>query len=193
MNMDVTEDDLNAIEPLAIALVGLPGAGKTTVGRSLARLTNLPFIDTDQLIESRLGCTIRELFDQQGESAFRKIESFTIEELSERGNCVLSTGGGAVLEDANRHYLKTKFRCVYLRATPQDLFRRLRNDSKRPLLQVADPLQTITQLFSVRDPLYLQVAKVVVETGRPSVGALVERIAKELGLYEDLAKGLHAQ
>jgi shikimate kinase len=179
--VDVAVKDLDLPQQLPIALVGLPGAGKTTIGRNLARMVNLEFIDTDQLIESRLGSTIRELFDQEGEAAFRKIEASTIEELSERHNCVLSTGGGAVLEEANRQHLSTRFRCVYLRATPQDLFRRLRNDKKRPLLQVSDPLQTITRLFEARDPLYLQVARIVVDTGRPSVSALVEKIARELG------------
>lgn len=165
-----------------IALVGLPGAGKTTVGRNLARITGSEFIDTDQLIESRLGCTIREVFDQRGEGYFRQIESATIEEISQHPNCILSTGGGAVLSETNRMYLKSRFRCVYLRSTPQDLYRRLRNDKKRPLLQVSDPLLAITRLFETRDPLYIEVAYVVVDTGRPSVNALVDRIANELGL-----------
>lgn len=165
-----------------IVLVGLPGAGKTTVGRNLARSGGLDFLDTDQMIESKIGCTIREYFEQNGEAAFREVESLTIEGLIGRGGCVISTGGGAVLADKNRQILAKYFHCIYLRATPEDLFRRLRHDRKRPLLQVADPLQTIKQLYLVRDPLYLEVAKLVVDTGRPSVRTLVETITHELQL-----------
>ena len=173
--------------PLAIALVGLPGAGKTTVGRSLARHIGFKFIDSDQVIETRIGCTIREFFEQKGEAAFRQMESDVIEELTRQSNCVLSTGGGAVLMEANRYHLAHHCRCVYLRATPQDLYRRLRYDKKRPLLQVADPMKAIADLFEIRDPLYLQVATVIVDTGRPSVATLVETIMKELGLAQATA------
>ena len=163
-------------------LVGLPGAGKTTVGRSLARIVGMDFLDTDQIIESKIGCSIRDYFDRKGEAYFREIESSTIEELIGSSRCVVSTGGGVVLDGGNRQVLKQFFNCIYLRATPEDLYRRLRYDRKRPLLQVSDPLQTLRQLYTVRDPLYMEVAKIVVDTGRPSVGTLVESIKRELQL-----------
>lgn len=170
------------LSSLPVVLVGLPGAGKTTVGRNLAKSRNLRFLDTDQLIESQIGCTIREFFETHGESAFREIESSTISDLIGSTDCLISTGGGAVISSENRQKLQQHFNCIYLRATPEDLYRRLRHDKKRPLLQVADPLQAIRHLFAVRDPLYLEVAKVVVDTGRPSVGALVAVIERELQL-----------
>ena len=174
-----------------IALVGLPGAGKTTVGKHLARSSGMSFYDTDQLIEVRLGCTVRKFFEEHGESAFRKIESATLAELGAKQNCIISTGGGIVLAEENRVCLKTRFRCVYLRATPQDLFRRLRNDKKRPLLQVADPMQVIKELFAIRDPLYTEVADVIVDTGRPPIGALVKSISEALGIAPPAESHLH--
>jgi shikimate kinase len=163
-----------------IALVGLPGSGKTTVGRHLARTNGVKFIDTDHLIEERIGCSIRDFFVNEGEAAFRKIEASIIAEIGLQGDCVLSTGGGVVLNESNRLILRSQFCCIYLRAKPQELFRRLRNDRKLPLLQVSDPMQVLVGLFNVRDPLYQEVSQITVDTSHSSVASLIEKISQEL-------------
>jgi shikimate kinase len=165
-----------------IALVGLPGSGKSTVGRQLARRLNLAFSDSDQVIEQRLGCSIGEYFQREGEGPFRDIEESVIRELAQAGSGVLATGGGAVLRAANREQLRESGHVVYLRTTPEEVFRRLRHDRNRPLLQVDDPLERLYKLFEERDPLYRETAHFVVETGRPSVSTLVNLVLSELEL-----------
>jgi shikimate kinase len=164
-------------------LIGMPGSGKSTVGRHVARQLGLPFIDSDHVIEQRIGCSIRDYFETQGEPAFRDIEQAVIEEVSHLRGHVVATGGGAVLRDANRHALQHRTTVVYLRATPEDLARRMRHDSRRPLLQGdSDPLRRLRMLFQERDPLYREVAHFVVETGRPSVHSLVNMVLMQLEL-----------
>jgi len=165
-----------------VALVGLPGSGKSTVGRVLARRMGLDFIDSDQVIEQRLKCSIREFFEREGEERFRDIEQAVIDELTLAAPCVLATGGGAVLRADNRQHLRDRSRVVYLYSSPDELFRRLRNDRNRPLLQVADPLQRLRDLYLQRDPLYRETAHFVIETGRPSVATLVNMIVMQLDL-----------
>lgn len=164
-----------------IALIGLPGSGKSSVGRQLARRLQLPFTDSDQVIEQRLGCPIREFFEREGEERFRDIEEEVLDELTQQPG-VLSTGGGAVLRAANRAHLHGRGKVVYLKSTPEELFRRLRHDTQRPLLQVSDPLQRLRDLYAVRDPLYRETAHFVIETGRPSVATLVNMIVMQLEL-----------
>lgn len=167
----------------SIVLVGLPGAGKTTVGRHLARRLKCTFVDSDQVIEDRLGCSIRDYFTREGEDAFRNVEQDVIDELTLRQvDQVLSTGGGAVLRPLNRQRLHERGRVVYLRSYPEELFRRLRNDTSRPLLQVSDPMARLRELFEARDPLYKDTAHFVMETGRPSVPTLVNMIVMQLEL-----------
>ncbi|WP_245638592.1 shikimate kinase [Hydrogenophaga palleronii] len=161
-------------------LIGLPGSGKSTVGRQLARRLVLPFFDSDQVIEQRLGCSIREFFEREGEARFRDIEASVIDELTNGPAAVVSTGGGAVLRPENRTHLNERGTAFYLKSTPEELFRRLRHDRNRPLLQVDDPLQRLRDLYEVRDPLYRQVAHFIVETGRPSVATLVNMIVMQL-------------
>lgn len=168
------------------ALVGLPGSGKTTVGRQLARRLGLPFVDADQVVEQRLGCSIREFFEREGEPAFRDIEQETLDELTRRPACVLSTGGGAVLREANRKCLRERTRVIYLRSSPEEVFRRVRHDRNRPLLQVSDPLQRLRDLFALRDPLYRETSHYTIETGRPSVATLVNMILSQLELAGEL-------
>jgi len=165
-----------------ISLIGLPGSGKSTVGRQLARRLQLPFVDSDQAIEARLGCSIREFFELEGEARFREIESETLDALTQKGALVLSTGGGAVLRAENREHLRARGRVIYLKSHPEELIRRLRHDTNRPLLQVADPMAKLRELFAARDPLYRQTAHFVVETGRPSVATLVNMIVMQLEL-----------
>lgn len=167
---------------MIVALVGLPGSGKSTVGRQLARRLQHPFLDSDHVIEARLGCSIREYFEREGETSFRDVEEAVLDELSQKEAGVLSTGGGAVLRPNNRDRLKQRTTVVYLKSNPDELFRRLRHDVNRPLLQVADPLTRLRELQAVRDPLYRETAQFVVETGRPSVGTLVNMIIMQLEL-----------
>jgi shikimate kinase len=165
-----------------ISLVGLPGSGKSTVGRQLARRLGLAFTDSDHVIEQRLGCSIRDFFSREGEAAFRDVEETVIRELSLGPPGVLATGGGTVLRPANRECLRQAGSVVYLRSTPEEVFRRVRHDAKRPLLQVDDPMQRLRELFEERDPLYRAAAHFVIETGRPSVSRLVNMILMQLEL-----------
>jgi len=165
-----------------ISLIGLPGSGKSTAGRQLARRLQLPFFDSDHVIEQQLGCSIREYFEREGEARFRDVEQAVIDELTQKPKCVLSTGGGVVLRPANRHQLHERSQVVYLNSSPEELFRRLRHDTNRPLLQVADPLDRLRELFTQRDPLYRETAHFIIETGRPSVPTLVNMIVMQLEL-----------
>ena len=168
---------------LSISLVGMPGSGKSTVGRQLARQLNWRFVDSDHEIEQRLGGSIRSYFEQQGEAAFRDVEQLLIAELcAADGPFVLATGGGAVLREANRRALQGHCQVIYLRSTAEELFRRLRHDTQRPLLQVKDPLKRLRDLYRERDPLYRDAADFVIETGRPSVPTLVNMILMQLEL-----------
>jgi len=165
-----------------IALVGLPGSGKTTIGRQLARRLAIPFLDIDAKIESNIGCTIRYFFEREGEDRFRDIESAMIDELTSNAEGIFSTGGGSVLRAVNRQRLHDRCHVVYLHALPDDVFRRLRHDTQRPLLQVADPQERMRELYAVRDPLYRETAHFVIETGRPSVPTLANMIVMQLEL-----------
>ncbi len=160
----------------------MPGAGKSTAGRHLASALGLPFVDADVEIERRIGMSIRAFFEREGEAAFRDIEQAVLAELAHRGGLVLATGGGAVLREANRQVLRDHTTVVYLRASPEELFRRLRHDTQRPLLQVADPLRKLRELYQTRDPLYRETAQFTIETGRPSVPTLVNMILMQLEL-----------
>jgi shikimate kinase len=171
-----------------IACVGLPGSGKSTIGRQLARRLDFKFVDSDQLIEQRIGCSIREFFEREGEPAFRDLEEEVIAELTQVGPCVLSTGGGVVLRAANRQHLRDRTHAFYLHSAPEEVFRRLRNDQNRPLLQVADPLGRLKDLYLARDPLYRETARFVIETGRPSVPTLVNTILMQLELAGIVAR-----
>ena len=167
----------------------MPGSGKTTVGRQLGRRLRLPFFDSDHAIEQRLGCSIRDYFAQQGEDAFRDVEQQTLAELTMGPACMLATGGGSVLRPANREVLRANGQVVYLRSSPEDLYRRLRHDTQRPLLQVDDPLDKLRTLYAERDPLYREAAHFTVETGRPSVPTLVNMIVMQLELAGLLPTG----
>jgi shikimate kinase len=168
---------------MRISLVGMPGGGKSTVGRHLARQLGLKCVDSDAEIEKQLGESIRSFFDRQGEAAFRDVEAAVIADILGRDDeLVLATGGGAVLREANREVLQQHSTVVYLRSSPEELFRRLRYDTQRPLLQVRDPLKKLRELYAQRDPLYRRTAHFVLETGRPSVHALVNMILMQLEL-----------
>lgn len=163
-----------------VSLVGLPGSGKSTVGRQLARRLQLPLFDSDHVIEQRIGCSIREYFEREGEQRFRDLEAEVIDELTRLPSALISTGGGSVLRPENRQRLRERGQVIYLRSHPEELYRRLRHDQKRPLLQVADPLQRLRDLYAERDPLYRETAHYVIETGRPSVNTLVNMIVMQV-------------
>lgn len=159
-------------------LVGLMGAGKTTVGRMLARHYGRPFHDSDHEIEARTGVKIPYIFEIEGEAGFRKREEAVIAELAAREAIVLATGGGAILSPANREVLRTHGLVIYLRGTPEHLYERTRNDTNRPLLQTENPLGRLGELYDLRDPLYRETADIIVDTGRQSVSGM-SRLLRE--------------
>ncbi|WP_454723436.1 MULTISPECIES: shikimate kinase [Cupriavidus] len=160
--------------------VGLMGAGKTTVGRTVARRLNYPFFDSDHELEARCGVRIPIIFEHEGEAGFREREAHMIDELSQRSGIVLATGGGAVLRPENRAHLAARGTVVYLRASPHDLWLRTRHDRNRPLLQTADPKGRLEALYAERDPLYREVADFIIETGKPSVAQLANMVLMQL-------------
>lgn len=163
-----------------IYLVGLMGAGKTTIGRSLAKRLGLSFVDTDKEIESRTGVSIPTIFEIEGEDGFRKRESQVIAEMAAKTGLVVATGGGGVLRPENRSHMRSSGFVIYLNVPPQTLWERTRHDRNRPLLQVADPLLKLTQLFTVRDPLYREVANLVVDGSRVSAQGVLQLLLKEV-------------
>ena len=166
----------------------MPGCGKSTVGKHLARHLGLRFVDSDAQIERHIGMAIRAFFEAHGEEPFRDVEQDVIDQLSRvsgqsgESGLVLATGGGAVLRPSNRDALHSRLHVIYLRATPEELFRRLRHDTHRPLLQVEDPLRRLRELYRERDPLYRRTAHFVVEAARPSVPALIGMVLMQLEL-----------
>ena len=162
-------------------LVGLMGAGKTTVGRVLARRLKLRFLDSDQEIERRCGVKIPVIFEIEGEPGFRSREAVVIGELSQLRGIVLATGGGVVGAPENRKLLAGSGTVVYLHAQPDDLYERVRHDRNRPLLATADPLARLRALYAERDPLYRSIADVVMDTGKQGVAALARDLLGKLG------------
>ena len=166
--------------PGSIFLVGMMGAGKTSVGRVLAKRLQKSFYDSDQVIEDRTGVKIPVIFEIEGEAGFRVRESAVIDELTALHDIVLATGGGAVLSERNRERLKTTGTVVYLRASVRDLLNRTRHDKNRPLLQAVDPRARLTELYEKRDPLYREVAHLTIDTGNQSLTSLVNRLCQLL-------------
>lgn len=156
------------------------GAGKTTVGKLIARHLNRPFVDSDHEIEKRTGVKIPLIFELEGEAGFRTREAAVIEELTGQKNIVLATGGGAVLSPQNRDNLRRNGTVIYLRTKVEDLWQRTRHDKNRPLLQTTDPLAKLKELFAQRDPLYCEIADIIVDSGAQSVHALVHQIEERL-------------
>ena len=171
--------------PANIFLIGLMGAGKTSVGKMLARRLGKTFYDSDHEIEHTTGVRIPLIFEIEGEAGFRARESRVIAELAQKHNVVVATGGGVVLASENRRVLAEHGMVVYLRATPHDLWMRTRHDRNRPLLQTADPLAKLRELFEQRDPLYREIADIVVDTGSQSVSSLAHRLAHMLARFPD--------
>lgn len=156
------------------------GAGKTTVGRQLARRLKKRFADSDHEIEARTGVKIPVIFEIEGEQGFRRREAQVLKELAKEHDLVLATGGGVVLDPDNRSCLVENGLVIYLCVPLHLLWERTRHDRARPLLQVADPKARIEQLFSQRDPLYRDIADIVVEGGRSAPGGVVKLLEKEI-------------
>jgi shikimate kinase len=163
-----------------IFLVGLMGAGKTTAGRQLAAELAKTFHDSDHEIERRTGVKISLIFEIEGEAGFRKREKQVVDQLTQLANVVLATGGGAVLDADSRRHLAERGVVVYLHGQPKDLRHRTRYDKSRPLLQKTDALEKLQSLYLQRDPLYREVADIVIDTGRQSVRALVQQLLPQL-------------
>ena len=168
--------------PKNIYLIGLMGAGKSTVGRMLAKRLGKTFFDSDHEIEKRCGVKIPTIFEMEGEEGFRKRESAVIKDLTQMQDIVLATGGGSVLLSENRTYLHENGYVVYLRANPHELWVRTRNDKGRPLLNTTDPQKKLKELFEIRDPLYTSIAHQTVETGKPNVNQLTNKLVMQLEL-----------
>jgi len=164
-----------------IVLIGMMGAGKTTVGKILAKKLGKTFIDSDEEIQKRTGVKISHIFDVEGEEGFRQRETSVIQDLLKLDNIVLATGGGAVLKPENREILQQNGDVVYLKSSVYDLWQRTRNDHNRPLLQRANPRATLQEIFELRDPLYTEAADFVIHTSKQSVQVLVARLIKQLG------------
>ena len=158
------------------------GAGKSTVGRVLARKLNSRFVDSDHALEERCGVKIPTIFEMEGEAGFRKREAQIIEELTQEKGLILATGGGSVLLPENRRALSERGTVVYLHANPIELWHRTKGGEGRPLLQNGDPKAILENLYAFRDPLYREIADHIIETGKPSVNQLVNTLLMQLEL-----------
>lgn len=163
-----------------IFLVGPMGSGKTTIGRQLARVCKLPFVDSDAEIVERSGAEISWIFDIEGEEGFRKREKAVIDELTQRQGIVLATGGGSVLDPDNRRCLAARGIVVYIYASVERLFQRVAKDTSRPLLNQADPRAVLQRLQQQRDPLYREIADIIIKTDDCSTHRVVKQICKQL-------------
>ena len=163
-----------------VFLFGMMGAGKTTAGRQIARRLKRPFYDSDHEIERRCGVKVPVIFDIEGEAGFRQREAAVIAELAALEDIVLATGGGAVLAAGSRRLLAGRGTVIYLHAQPDALYGRVRHDKNRPLLATADPLARLRELYAQRDPLYREIADIVVDTGPQSAQGLVRQLLGRL-------------
>jgi len=163
-----------------IFLVGLMGAGKSTIGKQLAKVLNKTFVDSDREIETQTGATIPLIFELEGEAGFRRRECEMIDKLTQQADTVLATGGGAVLNEDNRRLLHERGVVVYLHATVEQLLERTRMDRNRPLLQTEDPRARLEQLTEQRDPLYREVADIIIDTGKVSIREVVQQLVEQI-------------
>lgn len=172
-----------------VVLVGMMGAGKSTMGRILAKHTHKSFIDSDLEIQNRTGVTIPHIFDVEGEVGFRQREAAVIEDILKGGNIVLATGGGAVLQETSRRLLQSNGIIVYLEANINELWQRTRHDKNRPLLQTDNPQARLAELFEQRDPIYHEVADIVIHTGKQSVHSLMLQLVDKIEVFKNAHAG----
>jgi len=167
-----------------IILIGPMGSGKTTIGRQLAKQLNMAFFDSDHEIEAKTGANIPLIFELEGEKGFRKRETAMLDELSKKSGIVLATGGGAVLALENRKMLRQRGIVIYLSATTAQLWERTRLDKNRPLLQTDNPQKKMETLFNQRDPLYKEMADIIIDTGTGNVKSTIKQIIAQLKSIE---------
>ena len=171
----------------SIFLIGPMGAGKTTMGRQLAKKLHLEFIDSDRVIEERTGVDIPLIFEMEGEAGFRKREEAVIDELTQKSGIVLATGGGAILLPGNRQHLKNRGTVIYLHSDISNLIERVRHDKNRPLLQTDDPEARLRELMEIREPLYRETADITINTGEKSIRSVINVILDQLKTFQDQA------
>ena len=170
---------------VVLTFIGLPRSGKSTIGRQVARNWGVEFVDSDHVLERQLGCTIKEYFAEHGEAAFRDEEARVLLELAcSTQPRVLSTGGGAILRPESRAVLHENTTVFYLQSSPEDIARRLRNDTNRPLLQGEDPLTRLRELFAVRAPLYEEAAHFVIDTVRCTPAQVLRKVTMQAELAD---------
>lgn len=161
-------------------LVGLMGAGKTTVGKLLAKHLNKQFIDSDHEIEKKTGVKINVIFELEGEDGFRAREEAVVDDLTRQQGIVLATGGGVILRESNRLALRSRGTVIYLRANAEDLWRRTRHDRNRPLLHTENPRARLQELLVQRDLLYRETAHLIMDTGEQNVQKMVRQLEQQL-------------
>jgi shikimate kinase len=166
--------------PGSLFLTGPMGAGKSTIGRQLSKRLDKEFHDSDHEIEARTGVDIPLIFELEGEAGFRKREQAIIEDLTRIPDIILATGGGAILDPENRRNLSTRGRVIYLHASVNQQMKRTRRDRNRPLLQTADPRAKLEELMAIRDPLYREIADVIIETDGKRVRDVVRQIIQQV-------------
>jgi len=179
MNVKPANDPPSCVSVDRVFLIGMMGAGKSTVGRLLARRCGFDFIDCDRELEARSGVTIATIFELEGEAGFRRREASLIDELTQRPRTVLATGGGAILEDDNRRHLRERGLVIYLRASLDEILRRTQKDRARPLLQAADRRGRIAELLAEREALYERIAHVTVQSSSGNPNRLVAKLVQD--------------
>jgi len=172
-------------EAFRIALIGMPGSGKSTIGKAASARLGLAYVDVDQEIEQRIGSSVRSFFERHGEPAFRDLETEVLRDLLAGRPCLIATGGGAVLREENRHVLRSRALCVYLEASSRLLWSRLRRDRRRPLLQFEDAEQRLRAMTAERAPLYRQTAPIVIETDGFSFNGVVDELVARVTAKSD--------
>lgn len=171
-----------------IFLIGPMGAGKTTMGRQIAKRLHMDFADSDHAIEAHTGVDIPLIFEKEGEAGFRKRETAIIDELTQQKNLVLATGGGAILAEENRRHLKQRGIVIYLQSDIRYLIERTRHDKNRPLLQTANPAARLRELMTLREPLYLQTADIIINTGQQSIRSVINTILDKIKAFQSTDK-----
>lgn len=172
--------------PPTVILIGMPGSGKSTIGRALSKVLDRPFLDLDHEIEERCGVKIPVIFEIEGEPGFRKRESQVLEEITLERGMVLATGGGAILAPQNRQWIAERGIVVYLRASVEELYRRTSRDRSRPLLASDNPRARLKELLTKRAPIYEDLADIVIDTGLASVTAVVQQLVSKLEQHQDV-------